>query len=198
VRCAGSSSWTVRWGSEHAVDLALYVRDALALSVRTDPELPRLEPSVPVSVPSGVKRDVVRQQWQDWWVEVLAHPRTEAAEKPRERWASYPGNADSPSLSRRPELRAAVQALSGPAAEHVAARVHDTTPRVSYVGQTVRELETELGRQARPFRLMVTQVGVAGPVWHRLATDHVLVSTRFRNDEPACRAALRTLVAELA
>jgi hypothetical protein len=88
-------------------------------------------------------------------------------------------------LIGRPELRTAVQALIRPAAEYVAAQVHHTTPRFSGVGEIVRELETERGRQARPFRLTVTEVGVAGVIWHRLTTDHMLISTRFRDDEPA-------------
>jgi hypothetical protein len=198
MRFASSSSWTVRWGTEHAVDLALYVRDALALSVETDPELPQLEPSVPVSVPAGVDRDVVRQQWPDWWAEVLAYPRSEPPEDLEELLAVYPGNEGSPSLIGRPELRTAVQALSRPAAEYAAARVPHTAPRFSGVGGIVRELEAERGRKARPFRLTITEVGVAGVLWHRLTADHMLISARFRDDESACRAALHTLFAELA
>jgi hypothetical protein len=188
----------VRWGSEHAVDLALYVRDALALSVDTDPALPQLEPSVPISVPTGVDRDVVRQQWPDWWAEVLAYPRSEPPEDPQEQLASHPGNESSPSLIGRPELRTAVQALNRPAAEYVAEQVNHTTPRFSGVGEIVRELEAERGRKARPFRLTVTEARVAGVIWHRLTADHVLISTRFRDDDAACRAALHTLLAELA
>ncbi|MCP2169686.1 hypothetical protein [Goodfellowiella coeruleoviolacea] len=61
----------------------------------------------------------------------------------------------------------------------------------------MRELEGERGHRARPFRLVITEIPVAGVICHRLAPDHLLISGRFRADEAACRAALRALLAEL-
>ena len=56
MRFAGRESWQVGHGTNQAVNTALFLRDTLALSVDTVPELPGLEPSVPVFIPRGVDR----------------------------------------------------------------------------------------------------------------------------------------------
>jgi hypothetical protein len=55
-----------------------------------------------------------------------------------------------------------------------------------------------LGRKARPFRLVVTEIPVDGLVWHRVASRHVLVLARFAADGRRRDAALGELIAELA
>ena len=66
MKFAGRESWQVRHGTDHAVSVALYVRDALALSVDTDPEIPLLDPPVPVHIPDGVDRAAVQREWPGW------------------------------------------------------------------------------------------------------------------------------------
>jgi hypothetical protein len=63
-------------------------------------------------------------------------------------------------------------------------------------GEVVRDLERELGRPARPFRFVFTEVRLRGEVWQPLADRHVLVSTRFMAS-PAARQAVRDAFAPL-
>ena len=100
-------SWQVGHGTNQAVNTALFLRDTLALSVDTVPELPGLDPSVPVFIPRGVDRAGVTEEWLGWWADVLDHARAETPIDVR----SIPTNEDSTSLLTRPALRAAVRAL---------------------------------------------------------------------------------------
>jgi hypothetical protein len=79
MRFAGRESWQVSHGTSHTVNTALFVRDTLALSVETVPELPGLDPSVPVVVPAGVDRAAAAEEWLGWWADVLDHARAELA-----------------------------------------------------------------------------------------------------------------------
>lgn len=202
MRLAGSQSWEIRWGVEYAVGIALYLRDVLALSVTGEPDLPLLSPSVPVRVPRGLDRVTIAEEWPGWWDDALAFARTDYGD-PRTRFASAPYGLDTPALLTRPAIRAAVEVFTPEASRYFDDRKGDEIRRVSEGIHTaphaiVRDLEQRLGRQARPFSLVVTEVPVAGDVWHRLTDEHVLASTTFLDDHPRSTAALRELLADLA
>lgn len=203
MRLAGTQSWQVRWGDDLAVNIALYLRDTLALSVTTDPDIPLLIPSVPVYVPAGIDRAAVTQEWPGWWTDVLAYARAEDTGEPRDRFSRYPIQPGSPALANRPALRTAVTAfepIAGPYFGEWKREMIAAGPgaRGNLAGDLVRARETELGRRARPFRLTITELPVAGKMWHRLTDDHVLVSAAFAADPAVCTPALRGLITELA
>jgi hypothetical protein len=194
MRFAGRESWQVGHGTNQAVNTALFLRDTLALSVDTVPELPGLDPSVPVFVPRGVDRAGVTEEWLGWWADVLDYARAESPVDAR----LVPTNEDSTSLLARPALRAAVHALREPAASWEASRGRRLSPGALPVGEVVRGVETRLGRQVRPFRLVITDVPVQGLVWERMTPNHVIASQRFLEDPARCAPALRAVVEDLA
>ncbi|MGM1058817.1 hypothetical protein [Saccharothrix sp. Mg75] len=182
-------SWQVSHGTSRAVTTALFVRDTLALSVDTVPELPGLDPSVPVVVPAGVDRAAAVDEWLGWWADVLDHVRAEAS-------SPAPTDPGSQSLRVRPALRAAVLALGEAADDY--ARHHATTRGALPIGEVVRGVENRLGRYVRPFRLVVTEVPVQGMVWERMTDAHVIASQRFLGDPARAAPALRAVVEALA
>ncbi|SDX28859.1 hypothetical protein SAMN05421504_102920 [Amycolatopsis xylanica] len=186
---AGSESWRFTWVDDLAVDVALYLRDALALSI--DDDLPAVDPPVPVSVPEGVDRAAVQREWPGWWTDVLAFVAARGERDPRKR------RALTPVPTERAALMHAVEVFTEPAAKHLRGHRMNHLPRGANVGPVVRELEASFGRKARPFTMTVTEVSVAGLVWQRLADNHVLVSARFARDTDALDVALRGLLGEL-
>jgi hypothetical protein len=196
VELAGSRSWRIAWGDDLAAVTALYVRDALALSVS---ELPLLDPPVPVSAPDGVDREAVAREWPGWWADALARVVADWSE-PRERFLSMPVRPESPALAARPAIRAAVEIFSLDASRYRDALKPrgGPPPHTRGIGDLVRAREAELGRKARPFRLTVTELPLDGLVWHRRTPEHVLISTRFAMDGERRDTALREIIAELA
>ncbi|WP_033291382.1 hypothetical protein [Amycolatopsis jejuensis] len=189
MRLENTTSWQVYWGSEPEIDVALYLRDVLALSVADGQLLPPVEPAVPVHVPPALDRAAVQAQWPQWWNGLLARERGPA------RTRRVSGSA----------LDLAVQHFAAAAADHfatarrpVASGFHRRQILAGErLGRLVRETEVELGRRARPFRLSVLEVPVAGRVW--LRTEHrLLVSSRLAADVPELDHAMRTLIRELA
>jgi hypothetical protein len=198
MKVAGRESWEVSRGSDLPVDMALYVRDALALSVDTRPFVPSLDPSVPVSAPAGVDRAAVAREWPGWWADILEYCRTDVRTlDPRERLRSVPVVDTSPALAHRPALRAALAVLTEPAARYQSALARHRVPPGLMVNEIVSELERELGRRVKPFRFRITEVRVREPMWEPLTATHVLASQRFVESE-AVRPALREALLPLA
>ncbi|GGP80192.1 hypothetical protein [Saccharothrix coeruleofusca] len=192
MRFAGRESWQVSHGSSFTMDTALFVRDTLALSVETVPELPGLDPPVPVFVPPGVDRAGAAEEWLGWWADVLDHARGDRSDVPS------PADPAARSLAVRPALRGAVEALMTPASQYWTRTSGTGHPTALPVGEVVRGVESRLGRQARPFRLVITVVGVQGLVWERMTDSHVIASRRFLDDPARCAPALRAVVESLA
>jgi hypothetical protein len=181
---ADSASWQVARANAAPVDFALYVRDALALSVDVQPFVPGLAPPVEVIVPAGVDRAVVAREWPGWWRDVLEWCR--ADEDPDQ--PPYPATA--------PALRTALEALREPELRYRTANRRPVVPPTMVENEVVDELERELGRKAQPFRFRITEVSVGEPMWAQLTPTHVLSSKRFVDSEagrPALRDALRPL-----
>jgi hypothetical protein len=189
MRFRGRESWCVWSGTDHAAGMALFVRDALALPV-DEPALPRLDPPVPVLSLDGVDRAAVAAELPGWWADILdfcRHPLT-APPGAHPDLDSHPAVETSPALVGRPAVRAALAALVEPAGRYQAG-VGFELPSMM-VNDVVRQLERELGRRARPFRFVFTEVRVQGEVWQPLTDQHVLTSTRFMAS-PAARQAVR-------
>ena len=183
-----NESWRVDLRDEGSIDLALYVRDALALSDDVLPVVPSLTPSVAVTVPAGVDRDAVVGEWPGWWADVLQWCRDQGQDDPPE---------PLPTLDDRPALRVALDVFKEQATRHrtVANRARERP--TSLLNEVVRELEQELGREARPFHLVITEVSVSEPMWAPLTPTHVLASVGF-TDSDAARPALRETLLPLA
>jgi hypothetical protein len=192
MRRSGGSSWQIRTGSDLFVHTALYLRDALALPF--EPMIPPLAPPVPVGTPDGVHAGAVAAQWPDWWLEVLAEVTAESAD-PVQRFRAHPGWAARPD---RAALGAAVQAVSGDASRHRSAlETWERQRRRLPLGDLVREREARLGRTARPFRLVITELGVQGHFARRLATDHLLVSSALLQDPERWTALVEPVLDDL-
>ncbi|MEC3982158.1 hypothetical protein [Amycolatopsis sp. H20-H5] len=197
MRFANSMSWQVTWGSEHEVDVALYIRDALALSVADGQVLPPVEPAVPVHIPPGVDRAAVQEQWADWWTDLLAFLRNRTDPDPRFSHGRY----RRPALAEDSAMRHAVAEFSPLASRHNATGDWATRRQRAgdgIVGELVREAEERTGRRARPFQLAIIEISVAGRVWQRQDQGQILVSNRFSSDRRALGGALRKVIDELA
>ncbi len=214
VRLENTTSWRAGWSSETDVDVALYIRDALALSVSEGQVLPPVEPRVPVHVPQGIDRAAVQEQWAAWWTELLASLRSREDPDPRSPRTRY----GRPTLEHGSAMRQAVDLFGPVAARHFAnARgpalrgAHEPSGGTPWapgfyrrqivagerLGQLVREAEVKQGRRAYPFRLNVIEISVAGSIWLRTADDQLLVSSRLAEDGPGLEAVLRDVIAQL-
>ncbi|HEX6357253.1 hypothetical protein [Actinophytocola sp.] len=185
-------SWRVDRRDEGSIDLALYVRDALALSDDVQPVVPNLTPSVAVTVPAGVDRNTVVEEWPGWWADLLQWCRDQGEHDPSE-----PVDDIAPALDGRPALRVALEVFKEPAARHRTAANRARARPTSNVTRVVKELEQELGREAKPFHLVITEVSVNEPMWAPLTPTHVLASVGFTDTE-AARPVLRKTLLPLA
>lgn len=196
MRFANSTSWRASWGSDDEVDVALYMRDALALSVEEDQVLPPVEPSVPVRIPPGVDREAIQAQWSDWWVDLMAFLSSSDDPDPRGSGARY----RRPALGPDSAMRKAMADFAELAAEHKrrgrAPAWQRETAAGGLVGELVAEAEQRLERQSRPFSLTFIEISVAGSVWRHISDDHILVSARLAEDRPALTEALREEIAK--
>ncbi|GHG23196.1 MULTISPECIES: hypothetical protein [Amycolatopsis] len=214
MRLENTTSWRAGWSSETEVDVALYIRDALALSVSEGQVLPPVEPQVPVHVPAGLDRAAVQAQWADWWVDLLAFLRNREDPDPRNPRSRY----GRPAFAQGSAMRQALEFFGPAAARHFAnargpalrggGEPAGNTPWApgfyrrqivagERLGQLVREAEVRHGRRAYPFRLNVIEISVAGSIWLRTAEDQLLVSSRLAENGPGLEAVLREVIDEL-
>jgi hypothetical protein len=193
--------------------IALYVRDAVGMGPVGDPALPRLEPAVARTAEPAAA--AVEGQWTGWWHHLLASEvdaQSAIAEAggsqaslravARHHMAFGPPGFDG--LRDRPELRELVMRHDGDARSWCEERSRElfdlssAPDRVLLENDVVRETERRLGRRARPFRLQVSVVPVAGDRSWRVAENHVLVTRRRYLDAAAWRSDLEPIIAELA
>jgi hypothetical protein len=214
VQLENTTSWRAGWSSETEIDVALYIRDALALSVSEGQVLPPVEPQVPVHIPPEVDRAAVQAQWADWWTDLLAFLRGREDPDPRSPRNRY----GRPALAQGSAMRQAIDYFTPASSRHFAnargpalrggGEPAGGTPWApgfyrrqivagERLGQLVREAEVRQGRRAYPFRLNVIEISVAGSTWLRTAEDQLLVSSRFAEDGPVLEAKLREVIDEL-
>lgn len=196
VELAGSSSWRIEVDEPQVLVVASFVRDAAGLRPEVDPANPPLEPAVAPG-PGGSEGDAAAAasaQWAAWWPRLLE--RGAAALRDLE-------PPDFPALAGTPALQDLVRARfddavawSGDRRREHAEFARD--PRRNVEGDAVRAAERDLGRRARPFRLRVTELPVAGDGGWVFADDHVVVARALRRDPDAYRRWLRPVVARLA
>lgn len=191
MRFAETSSWQVRIDAPQALMVGLYVRDAAGLRPPADVDVPPLVPGVEVRaslVPFASMAASV--QWARWWNGELlqaggGHGRAFCA--------------PDPEFGDGPELCALTHECAADAARWSSdrKREHARAPR-GIEGDLVRAVEQELGRKARPFELLVTELPVTGAAGWRLSPGHVVVSAALRNDPVAYRQWLTPVIRALA
>lgn len=159
VRRSGRLSWQLGFDQPFMLMVALYIRDAAGIAQTAAPiDLPRLDPPISVDEVSGQAAAWADREWNDWWARVAADP-------------SHPGEGfelepDLDAFAATPTLRALLR-------EHFAAAVRWSHERkrefvavaratAAEPGRVVREVERLRGRSARPFRLDVAFLPVAG------------------------------------
>jgi hypothetical protein len=185
----------MRIESPQGLLVGFFVRDAAGLHPRTEFAMPPLVPTVeiraslaPLAVPEA------SEQWARWWERELA--RQEGPER-----GFFAPDAR---FGDGPELDALVRACSEDAARWCNARRAEEAEDMwrdepsGPEGDVVRAVEQEIGRKARPFELIVTELPVVGAVGRRVSPRNVVVSRALRQDAAAYRRWLTPVVRELA
>ena len=205
---AGRGAWRITIDEPTVLRLALYLRDVERLAVRTDPEIPPLDPG-PHSWPAwahrplhpapplpgdAVDRAAAAQQWTLWWEHLL--PLGDAA-LGELRGPSYAA------LAGLPELRTLLRHHHETALAWAEATGDD--PRVkrdhlaagARLTDLVEALERSVRRPARPFDLRLTVVGVRTKHAWVLSADHMLFTHHLIADDENTLDWLRRRVSAL-
>jgi len=191
--------------------LALHVRDGAGLEPAMDPPVPRLEPAVGAGAGAP---PAAAEQWSAWWRALLG-----AEVALRRAVSDGPGGMathaalaahhvpytppDFSGLDGSPELRELVAGGWGDAHRWTEARsrelhaVNTAQDRRLLECDVVRDAERRAGRRARPFRLYVSVLPVAGASVWRVAEDHVLAGWGLYASSPDWRRWLDPVVEEL-
>jgi hypothetical protein len=194
VRFGSGQSWQLSTSDPFDVFFALYVRDAAGIVEAGG--IPPLAPPVPRSSTaySGRPQSALKEQWTAWWTALL----TDRTDEVGRRGVDEP---DFSSTVAAPELRAAQQAVLGPACEWRSAnRFHarhlDRTAALMPT-RLVEDIERETGREAPPFAYSLEVVPVDG-VWSwDISENRALLSESLYADTAAFRQALRPRLAAL-
>ena len=181
-----------------ALVVALHLRDAAGLDVRSDVVVPRLLPSVihdcalePYATAQAA------EAWTPWWDGLL-----ERGQELR----GAPLLLSDPLPDLPEDLRALI-ATGLPAAnawfaarkrEDIEVIRREGRPRMPNVVEVVKEVEQELGHRAAPFDLLISILPVAGRWARRVRRDHVLVSRELSGFAAGFEAFLEPVVRELA
>jgi hypothetical protein len=181
-------SWRVDVRDPFDLFFALYVRESLGL-VGVEP-LPRLSAPVP-RWPGvrGARLDAVDGEWRAWWTALLAGrsgaPSTESREGPVR------------GVGR--ELRDVQDALISPARRWRAANGWQGLAAASMVPvDVVRDIESAMGRHARPFAYALDVLPVAAPFLLDASEHRALLSEAECADPDVLAQVLTGRVARLA
>lgn len=210
MRLGPGPSWLLHLSDPDDLVFALYVRDACRLTAAGD-DVPHLTPDVALTLTSSVTdAAVLPAQWEAWWSALLSN---------RARGQSWYGTFVSEQLggqsdSRDPtgllpigaELRQAQEALLRPArnwrAEHRFERrraprlvPHEVSLLETYL---VKDIESDIGRKARPFEYHVEALPVRGRWFRDLSSSALLISEELLADTDAYRDVLRPRLTALA
>ena len=181
-----------------ALVVALHLRDAAGLDVRSDVVVPRLLPSV---IHDGALEPYATAQaaeaWTPWWDGLL-----ERGQELR----GVPLLLSDPPPDLPEDLRALIATGLPAANAWFAARKREDIevirragrPRMPNVVEVVKEVEQELGHRAAPFDLLISILPVTGMWAKRVRRDHVLVSRELSGFDAGFEAFLEPVVRELA
>lgn len=181
-----------------ALVVALHLRDASGLEVRSDVVVPRLKPTVARDgelEPYATARTA--EAWTAWWDGLLER---------RPEFRGVPQLVADP-LPRLPEDLRALISAGLPAAntwfnarkrEDIEVIRREGRPRMPSVVGVVSEVEQELGHRAAPFDLLISILPVAGMWAKRVRRDHVLVSRELSGYDAGFEAFLEPVVRTLA
>jgi hypothetical protein len=202
LRRERSAGWRIAVGDRQTLTMALWLRDASGMAPDLDPEIPPLDPPVAVDEDlAALAGPRATAQWTGLWLGLW--------EGRLEDWFAMQtlGPPGFELLTRSPELKALVEAGFGDAArwsiEHrplaprnggsrtSGSRNSGPAPSIAREpGAVVKQLEGELGRQAREFELDITVLPVAGRAFWLLGDGSLVVSENLLRDARAFRALL--------
>jgi hypothetical protein len=181
-------SWRIDVRDPFDLFFALYVRDSLGL-VGHEP-LPQLSAPVPRwEVPRSARLDALGVEWLAWWKSLLAERSG----------ASSSNSLEGPIRGLGIELRDAQEALMWPAQRWRATNEWQGLAAASMVPiEVVREIESSMGRQARPFTYSLDVLPVAAPYVFDASEHRALISEAECTDPGVLAGVLRSRVAPLA
>ena len=177
IQEAGSTSWRIKIDEPQRLVIGLFVRDVAGLTSR-HAWLPYAAPATPRANEDGPE-DAARQ-WDLWWDQALRADWDVHGQSQAQISASWwiPPNFES--LQSAPELQGVVARHFSEAVawsndrkrEHVELMIGIPDPRRFHRGRRrgrgpietnlVADLERNLGRRAKHFRLRITEIPVAG------------------------------------
>jgi hypothetical protein len=219
MQLAGTTSWRIGTDEPQLLLMALYVRDASGLRSQLHPNIPPLEPAVPLDDRAAAFSRVASVQWAGWWHQLLEgggfwpeHKSSSDLHRLRQDpeiqrlfyWPSQHLPPDFAGLSSTPELQELVRR------QHEAARVwcearhlefaalSSARQRVLLESEIVRTVERSLGRTARPFAFDIRVLPVASVQAWRLSSGRALVTRALFRDRMAYREWLEPIIGELA
>jgi hypothetical protein len=218
MQLAGTTSWKVGTEEEQILLMALYVRDASGLRPRVHPDIPALEPTVPIDELPYPVDSLASAQWAEWWQHLLdggfwpehknASDLSRLTQDPELQrlfyWPSRYLASNYAGLSSTPELQALVRRQHEAARVWSEARKHEfvalssARQRVLLESEIVRSVQRGLGRIARPFELDIRVLPVASVQAWRLSSGRALVTRALYSDRTAYREWLRPIIEELA
>jgi len=219
MQLAGSTSWRIGTDEPQLLLMALYVRDAFGLRPQVDPNIPPLEPPVPLDDRASAFNSVASVQWMGWWLQLLdaggfwpEHKSPSELHRLRQDpeiqrlfyWPSQHLPPDFAGLSSTPELQDLARR------QHEAARVWSDARHLEFAAlssarqrvllewEIVRTVERRLGRTARPFAFGIRVLPVASVQAWRLSSGRALVTRALFRDRMAYRQWLEPIIEELA
>ena len=200
MHAAGRMSWQVDVDQSEQLVIGLFVRDVAALHS----ELAWLPPVSPTVTGNGPQEpEEAGSQWDAWWTQ--ASDREDAWNGQNQpvlavSWWTPPA---FDALADTPALQAVVAKHFTAAAAWAQARKQEHIDTVRRPGRPlvettrVADLERTSGRRARPFRLRVTEIPVAGQQLWQLHPDHILISAALLRDTNEYRRRLVSVVQAL-
>jgi hypothetical protein len=196
MRHAGQPGWLMRVeSSPQGLLLGLFVRDAAGMQPPTVIDLPRLDPVVELrAVLAPLAVTAASEQWAGWWEREMA----------RQEGHDRGFFAPDARFGDGEELDALVEACRDDAARwasDIGREALDANLRAGprgVEGDVVDQVEAGLGRKARPFDLLITELPLAGALGWRVSTHHVLVTRALRADRAGYSRWLSPVVRELA
>jgi hypothetical protein len=192
-------SWQVRICEDESLMVALYVRDVAGLRPRTVPELPSLQPAVPVQgLPEGTDVERAGDQWGQWWAQRSLETTSQLPESEPPDFAALDAWPDLRALVRK-HFQAAVRWSSGVRHQLIDQRA----PRLRHGGDFLRadriveREEARLGRTATPFTFTVTELPLQGKRGWPISSQEAIVTFDLMADISAAEAFLTPLITAL-